>query len=74
MSTKKDKPSTPAVGEVDMIEDFDLLQEEMNSYCNGVQIEGNLPTDLSDPDPFPKGDEESTTKDDLHSVVKVIGG
>lgn len=60
--------------EVEVIESYDDLQAGMDSYCNGVQFDGPLPTDLTDPDPFPPGDEESTTKSDLHTVEHLLKG
>lgn len=59
---------------VDIIDDYDMLQETMDDHCNGVQFDGPLPTDLTDPDPFPPGDEEFTTKSDLHDINNVIRG
>ena len=67
MTTKpKSKPLPPP--EVEEIESYEHLQAEMDSYCNGVEFDGPLPTDLTDPDPFPPGDEEATTKSELHDI------
>lgn len=54
--------------EVEEIESYDSLQEGMDSYCNGVEFDGPLPDDLTDPDPYPPGDEEATTKSDMHDI------
>ena len=55
--------STPTV---DVIEDFDVLTAAMDSYCEGVEFDGELPASRVDPDPNPPG--ESVLKDDIHSV------
>lgn len=57
---------------VEVLESYESLQEGMNSYCNGVSFDGPLPTDLTDPDPFPRGDDESTVKSDLHNPANLF--
>lgn len=56
------------LGDVEVLDSYADLQEEMNSYCEGVQFDGPPPTDLTDPDPNPPGEESHLYKSDIHDL------
>lgn len=57
------------LGDVEVLDSYADLQEEMDSYCEGVQFDGPLPTDLTDPDPNPPGEEAYLYKSDIHDIA-----